>query len=105
MKDLRKLLGIRIKELRQELNMTQEQLAEIANIDIRTISNAECGATFPSKCLIDIADALKVKLPELFDFEHLKYDDTQKIEYIIEKLPGLTPQEIETVFRVVKAMR
>jgi len=100
-----KIMGRNIAKKRVENHLTQEQLAEIANIDIRTISNAECGATFPSKCLIDIADALKVKLPELFDFEHLKYDDTQKIEYIIEKLPSLTPQEIETVFRVVKAMR
>lgn len=105
MKDIKKLLGTRIKELRLELNMTQEQLAETANVDIRTISNAECGATFPSKCLLEIADALKVKLPELFDFEYLKYDDAQKIKYVTEKLNNLTSQEIEIVFRVVKAMR
>lgn len=105
MDDIKKLIGKRIKYLRQEMNISQEQLAELINIDQRNLSHIECGHTFPSKCLIDIADALKVKLPELFDFEHLKYDDTQKIEYIIEKLPGLTPQEIETVFRVVKAMR
>lgn len=105
MDDIKKLIGKRIKYLRQEMNMSQEKLAELVNMDQRNLSHIECGHTFPSRYLIEIADALKVKLPELFDFEYLKYDDTQKIKYVTEKLNNLTSQEIEIVFRVVKAMR
>lgn len=105
MDEIKKLIGKRIKYLRKEMKLSQEKLAELIGIDQRNLGHIERGDTFPSKTLPDIANALKIKLPELFDFEYLKYDDEQKIKYINENLPYLTAQEIETVFRVVKAMR
>ena len=59
----KKLLGKRIKELRKQANYTQEQLSEIINIDITTLSGIESGRHFPSLPTIEkIADTLKVDL-------------------------------------------
>ena len=74
MNTIKKLLGKRIKKLRTAKKLTQEDLADILGTDQKHISNIECGVTFPSQLLKEIAKALNVSLPELFDFEHLKYD-------------------------------
>ena len=40
--DIKKLLGKRIKELRQRKNLTQEQLAEMIDVGERNLSKIEC---------------------------------------------------------------
>ena len=46
MNDIKKLLGLRIKELRKMKKMSQQVLAEKANIDQRSLSHIECGDNF-----------------------------------------------------------
>lgn len=58
MNDIKKLLGKRIKELRKAQGISQQQLAELANIDQRNLSHIECGDTFPSRVLLEISSAL-----------------------------------------------
>ena len=43
MDNIKTLLGKRIKELRQKRRYTQEKLAEMANIEIPSLSNIENG--------------------------------------------------------------
>lgn len=105
MNDIKKMLGHRIKEIRKERGLSQEQLAECANIDQRNISNIECGITFPSRSLLEIAQALDIDLQELFDFEHLKLDRQNMTLYIIKNIEYLSDRDITTVYRLVKAMR
>ena len=47
-------IGEKIKELRKNQGLSQQQLAELANIDQRSLSHIECGNTFPSKILSNI---------------------------------------------------
>lgn len=63
MKDVKILLGKRIKELRKKLNISQQELASMVNVDPRNLSNIECGISFPSKILFELSKALKVTLP------------------------------------------
>lgn len=105
MNDIRKLLGKRIKELRRSQKITQSQLAERANIDQRSLSHIECGDTFPSRALFDIAKALNVELPELFDFNHIGMTTEDKSAYIKQNIEHLTPEEINIVYRLVKSLR
>ena len=105
MKDIKKLLGLRIKELRKSRNLTQEQFAEIAHIDFRSLSHIECGDTFPTKSLADIAFAFNMSLSELLDFEHLKYDVAEMKEYICKSLDSISEKEITTIYRLIKAMK
>jgi len=105
MNDIKKLLGKRIKELRQIQGLSQQQLAELVNIDQRNLSHIECGDTFPSKSLLELSSALNIKLNELFDFKHLSIDDSGMKNYILQSLDVLQPNDIKTIYRLIKAMR
>lgn len=85
--------------------MSQEELAEKINIDQRNLSHIECGISFPTKKLLEIASALKISLCELFDFEYLKNDTNFMKEYIVQALDNLSDDDIKTIFRLVKVMR
>ena len=59
-------MGNRIKELREQANMRQVDLANAVGIDQRTISNYETGKTDPdSFALIRIADFFHVTIDYL----------------------------------------
>lgn len=69
MADTKKLIGARIKELRKQAGLTQEQLAELVSLDARHLSRLEVGRHFPSLDSLErIALALNVPLVEFFQF-------------------------------------
>ena len=56
----------RIKDLREDLNMRQSDLAQATGIDQRTISNYETGKTLPDAyALIKLADFFGVSIDYL----------------------------------------
>lgn len=99
---IKKLIGRRIKEIRLSKNITQQQLAEMIDIDQRSMSAIECGTNFPTKNLLKIANSLGVELKELFDYEHLEIDDSQKINQISKLLHNLSSNDLNIVYRLVK---
>lgn len=67
--DTKKLIGARLKELRKQAGLTQEQLAEVVELDARHLSRLEVGKHFPSLDSLErIAVALNVPLVEFFQF-------------------------------------
>lgn len=59
-----------IKELRAKLNMTQDDLAQLAGVRRETIVFLEQGKYNPSLNLAhSVAKALKTTIDDLFDFE------------------------------------
>ncbi len=80
--DIKKALGSRIKSVRKSLGMTQEQLAEKANISVTFIGLTERGVNIPSvKTCESIAKAMGVTLSELF-----AVDETNEKEKVITEL-------------------
>lgn len=70
--DIKEALGKRIKFLRNQAGISQEELADRAEIDRTYITSVECGKRNISIVNIDkIAKALGVTLSKLFDFEIL----------------------------------
>jgi len=68
---LKKEFAKKLKALRKHRNMTQEQLAEIVNVDSRHISYLETAKSFPSCELIErLCKAFNVTYSELFNFEN-----------------------------------
>lgn len=66
MDDLRSGLGHRVRELRERIGLTQEQLAERANLHTTYISGIERGRRNPGlNILAQLAKALRVTLPSL----------------------------------------
>lgn len=68
--DIKKNLGKRLKELRINRNLTQEQLAEKTGLSVTFVGLIERGINIPSvKTCNKIARALGVSLDELFYFQ------------------------------------
>lgn len=60
---IRKKLGLRIKELRKKYNISQEMLADLANLDRTYINSVENGKRNISIINIEkIANAFNIKL-------------------------------------------
>lgn len=80
MDDIKILLGKRIKELRKNLNFSQEQLAELIGIEPNNLSRIENGKNYPTaENLSKIANALSVSPEKLFAFNHHKnYEEIKK---------------------------
>lgn len=58
-----KASGKRIKQLRQEMNLSQEQLAEKLNVSQNMIAKIECGLRRPSiDFLIELAEFFEISL-------------------------------------------
>ena len=104
MKELKYLLGKRIKELRNMRGLSQQELSEMVNIDQRSLSSIECGNTFPSKHLVLIANALEVSVQDLFDFEHITKTENDMKNYIFSNLDKLNKNDIRTIYLLIKSM-
>ena len=80
-----KALGAKIKEYRKKENITQEQLAEMADISLSHMSNVETASVSVSlPALKLIADALGVTIDELlvdsYSKKQKKYFYSKKME-------------------------
>lgn len=67
-----KKIGMKIKIERIKRNLTQEKLAELADIDRGTISKVERGIMSPTIATLEkIAIAFDMKLPDLVNIEKI----------------------------------
>ena len=65
-----KSIGTRIRAVRQEKKLTQEQLAEAAGVGVTHISHIETGNSVPSlQVMVDIINALGCSADELLCVE------------------------------------
>lgn len=59
-------LGAAVKQLRVERDLTQERLADLADLDYTTVANLELGSGNPTLgMLFRVADALEIRLGDL----------------------------------------
>jgi transcriptional regulator with XRE-family HTH domain len=89
MKETKILLGERLRELRKSRGLTQEQFAEMIEVEQKHVSRLELGKSFPTlERLEKISQALKVPLRDIFDFVHLADRETRStsIEEMMKKL-------------------
>lgn len=63
-------IGMNVKLARTKKKLTQEQLAEMADISRLTVSNLECGIGRPTvDSVAAIAKALEIELYKMFIFD------------------------------------
>ena len=68
--DIKLLVGKRVKELRNNLGIRQEELADLAGLDRTYITSVECGKRNISIVNIEkLANALNITLSEFFKFK------------------------------------
>ncbi len=100
---IKKLTGLKIKELRKKCGYTQEKLAELTEIGERNLSKIECGKNFVSaETLAKLTHALKVKPYEIFKFEHLDDEDILR-EELINKLKN-KEIDIKLLYKIYSAL-
>lgn len=67
--EIKLLVGKRVKQLRNEREISQEELANLAGLDRTYITSVECGKRNISIVNIEkLANALQVSLKEFFSF-------------------------------------
>jgi len=97
-----KLLGLRLKKLRKLRKISQEQLAEKADISSKYISRIELGHHFPSlDILVNFAKILNVDLEEFFSFY-----DKAKSEKVLRKkinklLDSVDKNKLSSIIRIL----
>ena len=83
-----KASGKRIKQLRQEMNLSQEQLAEKLNVSQNMIAKIECGLRRPSvDFLIELAEFFETSIHYIVLGESKEATDKKRqIEEAIEQI-------------------
>lgn len=80
-------IGVFLKELRKEKELTQEQLAERLNVSRRTVSRWETGRNMPDlDILIEMADYYNIELRELLDGERNSKKMNKELEETVLKV-------------------
>ena len=68
--DIREKVGKRVRELRNKLGISQEELADMVELDRTYITSVECGRRNISIVnIVKLAKAWNVTLAEFFTFE------------------------------------
>lgn len=101
--NLKKDFGIRLKELRCKLGITQYQLAEMVHVDPKHISQIETGRSFPKADLIEkLANALNVDYTNFFKTEYLQ-DRKVLINKINIIIKNSTDEELKIIYKLLLA--
>ena len=100
------LIGKRIKERRTKINVTQEALAEKAEVTPHHISNVENNKTKVSlPCLVAIANALETTA----DYLLMDNIETISLPHLIGELKTVTddcsPEEIYIITEIAKTVK
>lgn len=98
-------LGNRIRQLRNDIPMSQEQLAFKAGIATSFLGEIERNVKKPSIDSIEkIANALDISLSELFNYniDNLKDSDQLYLDKTILEMKNCSQLEQEALYRLIK---
>lgn len=104
MNDIKKIIGERIKAIRNSKNIKQETLAELSNNDTRTISSIENGHSLSITTLESIIKALDISVADFFELNIVDKTDEEMIEDITKTLPTLSSKDLKTYYKILKSL-
>ena len=101
-------LGQKIKRMRLKKGMTQEELAEKADISQRTLSGIETGENFVTAETLDkLVCAMNTSVEKLFETEHYKETPilVREIDNIVSELCECNARrDIEMLYNIARAL-
>lgn len=104
--DTKELLGKRVRELRKKRGLTQEQLAERANVDVKYLGNIERGRENPTIGTLEkLVNALSVKLHQILNFEHEVQGERLLRRRIVQILEKCDEKELRAILRLISAIK
>ena len=99
--DLNKYLGLRVRSLRENAQMTQEELANVCDVSWRTISNLERGCVTPDLVMIcKISKKFNVGLDDLRNSEDQRRKSMSRIateNLLIERIKTIDDPTLDFV--------
>lgn len=104
LKNFYKKFGKRLRSLRLNAKITQEELAERVGVATKTVSYWENGHNpITLNNLLLISNALNIPVYKLFIFHDV--DEKLADKEYIELLQSKTGQELEVLFKVIKELQ
>ncbi len=105
MPTLKEKLGARIRELRKSLGLSQEQLAELIDMDKPNLSNIERGKRFmTAETLEKIANALKTTERELFNFNKTEPEKYLRQD-ISDILDAFEEEDLKFILEIISSYK
>lgn len=102
--EIKKLLGLRIKQLRKNMGITQFVLGEKIGLDQRQVAYIECGNSFPSlKTLNKFSNVFNCSLKDLFDYEHLAQNTDVK-ENLNKKISNMDNTTLNMCYQLISVI-
>ena len=96
-----KKIGLFLKTLRKEKDMTQEQIAEVFNVSRRTVTRWETGVNMPDlDILVEIADYYDLDLREIFDGERKSEKMNEELKETVLKAAEYGNEQKEKMAKV-----
>lgn len=90
-----KKVGLFLKTLRKEKNITQEVLAETLNVSSRTVSRWETGSNMPDiSLLVELSEFYQVSIPEIIDGERNSEKMNQETKDTARKMAEYSKNEL-----------
>ena len=99
-------LGEKIKLLRKDKKISQEQLSNMLKINRNYLSRIETGKSEPtSSVLKNIAIIFNIDLNSLLDVDKENIKNTEKTKYIVENCKYLHDKDLDFIVRIISIMR
>lgn len=104
MSNLRKNIGLRIKELRKAKGLKQAELAEMVGLETTSLCKLENGSHFPKEDNLEkIAMQLDVTVQDLFNFHHHQ-DAKQLRDYLISTIQLVGEDKLRLIHKIVTSI-
>ena len=99
-----KMIGNRIRNIRQQRGLTQAELAQLVDMSLKHISAIECGIRLPSlETLIAIANELQTDSNTLLQ-DALVVSTQIESSVLWEQIASLTPQKQKKILRMLQVI-
>lgn len=106
--DLKNRVGLRIKTLRKERDLTQEELAEKIDRTKDAVSNLERGLSLPSFETLEImSKVFEVPIRDFFDLEDEEDADRERVELttrLIDAARNLENNDLRVAVQQIEAL-
>lgn len=106
--DIKKILGVSVKELRKEKGLTQEKMAESIGLEPNGLAQIESGRKFVSAdVLARLSEGFNVApyvlftpKPQIMLDEHINYK-----KEIARMLPGFSQEKLHEIYNILLVMK
>jgi len=106
--ETKKRLGLRLKAIRKEKKLTQDELAARIGRSVDAVSNIERGKSLPSFSTVEqLCQALEVPLKVLFDFDDtpMLHHRAQLLEQVMSVARSLSDADLELASKIITVLR